>query len=107
MQKLEKNRISAEIEDIENHIELSDGMMYEIYDEEREKKKIFQENFLALGEDCRKILQLFLKKVPLSEIARAMGFKTIKYTKTRKFLCKEKLKKNIMNDPRSKYFLLK
>jgi hypothetical protein len=30
-----------------------------------------------------------------------MGYKTEKYAKTRKFLCKEELKKRIADDPRS------
>jgi RNA polymerase sigma factor (sigma-70 family) len=106
LQKLEKSRNNAEVQDIENHIELSDEMMFEIYDEEREKAKIFQQHFLSLSEDCQKILRLFLKKIPLSEIARTMGYKTIQYTKTRKFSCKESLKRRIINDPRSKTFLL-
>ena len=106
-QKLEKNRINfAFVGDIENFMELSDEMMYEVYDEEREKVKIFQQHFLGLGEDCQKLLRLFVSKVPLTEIMRIMGYKSIKYTKTRKFLCKEKLKKRIKNDPRSQKFLI-
>jgi len=106
-QKLEKNRINfAFVGDIENFMELSDEMMYEVYDEEREKVKIFQQHFLGLGEDCQKLLRLFVRKVPLTEIMRIMGYKSIKYTKTRKFLCKEKLKKRIKNDPRSQKFLI-
>ncbi|HOW26743.1 MAG TPA: sigma-70 family RNA polymerase sigma factor [Bacteroidales bacterium] len=106
-QKLEKNRINpANIGDIENFIELSDEMMYEVYDEDRERTKIFQQHFLALGQDCQKLLQLFMKKIPLSEIMKIMGYKSVKYTKTRKFLCKERLKKRIINDPRSQNFLI-
>ncbi len=106
-QKLERNKIDpAYVSDIENFIELSDEQIYEIYDEERERIKIFQQHFLALGEDCRKLLRLFVKKIPLAEIMKIMGYKSIKYTKTRKFLCKEKLKKSIKNDPRSQNFML-
>ena len=106
-QKLEKNRINlAFTGDIENFIELSDEMMVEVYDEERERRKIFQQHFLGLGEDCQKLLRLFVRKVSLTEIMRIMGYKSIKYTKTRKFLCKEKLKKRIYNDPRSQKFLI-
>jgi RNA polymerase sigma factor (sigma-70 family) len=107
LQKLEKNRINpAYIGDIENFIELSDEMMYDLYDEDRERVKIFQQHFLALGEDCQKLLRLFMKKIPLSEIMKIMGYKSVKYTKTRKFLCKEKLKKRIKNDPRSQNFFI-
>lgn len=105
-QKLEKNKIlPADVHDVENFIELSDEMMYEIYDEDRERIKLFQQHFMELGEDCQRLLRLFVKKVPLAEIMKIMGYKSVKYTKTRKFLCKEKLKKRIINDPRSKNFL--
>ena len=107
LQKLEKNRINpANIGDLENFIELSDVMMYDLVDEDRERVKIFQQHFLALGEDCQKLLKLFMKKIPLSEIMKIMGYKSVKYTKTRKFLCKEKLKKRIKSDPRSKNLLI-
>lgn len=107
LQKLEKSRINpANIGDIENFIELSNVMMYDLYDEERERVKIFQQHFLALGEDCQKLLRLFMRKTPLSEIMKIMGYKSVKYTKTRKFLCKERLKKRIKNDPRSKNFMI-
>lgn len=105
-QKLEKNKIlPADVHDVENFIELSDEMMYEVYDEDRERIKLFQQHFMELGEDCQRLLRLFVKKIPLAEIMKIMGYKSVKYTKTRKFLCKEKLKKRIINDPRSKNFL--
>jgi hypothetical protein len=46
-----------------------------------------------------------MNKVPLREIAEIMGFKTEKYAKTRKFMCKEKLKNAIISDPNCKKFL--
>jgi hypothetical protein len=42
---------------------------------------------------------LFLKKLSLREIASIMGYKSENYAKTRKFDCKEELKKRILNDP--------
>ncbi|MBP6977599.1 MAG: sigma-70 family RNA polymerase sigma factor [Bacteroidales bacterium] len=104
-QKLEKNRIDpAYVSDLENFIQLSDEMRFEVYDEEKERIRLFQKHFLALGEDCQKLLRLFVKRVPLAEIMKIMGYKSVKYAKTRKFLCKEKLKKNIRNDPGSHKF---
>lgn len=106
LQKLDKNKISGNpYTDIENFIELSDEFMYEIFDEENEKIKLLQKHFLNLSKDCIKVLRLFLTKMPLKEIQEIMGFKTLKYTKTRKFLCKENLKKRIFNDPRYKKYL--
>ncbi|MFA4864355.1 MAG: hypothetical protein WC605_11375, partial [Bacteroidales bacterium] len=75
-------------------------------EEEHEKYRLFQQHFLKLSEDCQKILQLFLGKTSLKEIAEIMGFKTEKYAKTRKFMCKEKLKNSIINDPNFKKYLV-
>lgn len=106
LQRLEKSRNSGTqpIEDIENYIPLSDEMKYEIFDEEKEKYRLYQKYFLKLSKDCQKVLLLFMSKTPLSEIAKIMGYKTVKYAKTRKFLCKENLKKRIFSDPSAKKF---
>jgi len=106
LQRLEKNKISGNpYTDIENFIDLSDEFLYEIFDEENEKINLLQKHFLNLSDDCKKVLRLFLKKLTLKEIQEIMGFTTLKYTKTRKFLCKENLKKRIFKDPRYKKYL--
>lgn len=103
LQRLEKLRTPVtSFADFENHISLSDEMMFEIYDLESEKYRLFQRHFLKLSKDCQKVLKLFMSKASLKEIAEEMGFKTEKYAKTRKFLCKEILKKNIISDPKWK-----
>ena len=107
LQKLEKNKssLNAPFRDIENFIELSDQFLFELFDEENEKVKLLHKHFLKLSDDCQKVLKLFMKRVPLKEIADIMSYKTVKYTKTRKFLCKENLKKRIFNDPRYKKYI--
>ena len=71
---------------------------------EHEKYNLYQKHFMKLSEDCQKVLKLFLKKVSLKEIANVMGFSSVDYTKTRKYLCKKNLKERILNDPAcSKY----
>ncbi len=71
---------------------------------EHEKYNLYQKHFMKLSEDCQKVLKLFLKKVSLKEIAKIMGFSSVDYTKTRKYLCKKNLKERILNDPScSKY----
>jgi RNA polymerase sigma factor (sigma-70 family) len=67
---------------------------------ECEKYNLFNKHFLSLSANDRKVLGLFLKKVPLSEIASIMGYKSYAYAKVRKYICKEKLKNAILNDPR-------
>jgi RNA polymerase sigma factor (sigma-70 family) len=100
LQRLDRRAFSSEFLDLENLNELQDTIQFEFADNESEKYKLFQQHFLKLGEDCQKILRLFLAKVPLREIAEVMGFKSEKYAKTRKFMCKEKLKNQILNDPK-------
>jgi RNA polymerase sigma factor (sigma-70 family) len=107
LQKLARSRqFAREFSDIENFVDLPDKVMDQLSDnEEMEKYRLYQEHFLTLGEDCRKVLLLFMKKMPLREIATEMGYKTEKYAKTRKYLCKEELKKRIINDPKCHKFL--
>lgn len=66
---------------------------------EQEQFRIYQKHFQLLHKDCQEILQLFLKKVPLKEIAQRMNIKSDKYLKKRKYDCKEALIKRIQNDP--------
>lgn len=105
LQRLDRKLFSYEFLENENLTDLQDNVMFEMKEAENEKYKLFQQHFLRLSEDCKKILRLFMNKVPLREIAEIMGFKTEKYAKTRKFMCKEKLKSAIINDPNSKKFL--
>lgn len=106
LQKLSKRKqFSREFSDIEVYITMSDYALSEKNQDEQEKFRLYQQHFLTLGEDCQKVLLLFMKKTSLKEIAAEMGFKTEKYAKTRKYLCKEELKKRIINDPRCQKFL--
>jgi len=66
---------------------------------EQERFKLFQKHFQSLNKDCQEILKLFLKKVPLKEIAQRVNIKSDKYLKKRKYECKEMLTKRIQNDP--------
>jgi len=105
LQKLDKKTFSTDILDLADDSEFQDSIHFEFTDTESEKIKISQEHFLELSEDCQKVLKLFMAKTSLKEIAEEMGFGSEKYAKTRKFMCKEKLKEKILNDPRfKKYF---
>ena len=106
LQRLDKKAFSNEFLGVENLNNLQDTFQFDLAETEGEKYKLFQIHFLKLSEDCQKILRLFLDKTPLKEIADIMGFKSEKYAKTRKFMCKEKLKNKILNDPRCKNYIL-
>jgi len=67
--------------------------------EKNEKYFLYRRFFLKLGQDCQKVLDLFLQKVKMEEIMNQMGYGSISYTKKRKFLCKERLVKMIQSDP--------
>lgn len=106
LQKLNKRKaIFDKLKDVEEYIDLPGDMLQEASVEEMEMQRIIQMHFLALPEECQKVLRLFIQKVPSQEIAGIMGFKTDNYAKTRKYLCKQDLKKRVADDPRSTKFL--
>ncbi len=106
LQKLNKRKqYAAQFADVEGYINMEEDNIYERNNNEIEKFRLYQQHFFTLSGDCQKVLQLFMKKMSLKEIAEEMGFKTEKYAKTRKYLCKEELKKRIINDPKCQKFL--
>lgn len=77
---------------------------YQVAEDDTEKQwrvheqyKVMQAHFKKLGEDCQKVLRLFLEGTSLREIASAMGF-TEKYAKKRKFICQRQLIESIEKD---------
>ena len=71
----------------------------EVHLEYEEKYQSFIRQFENLSDDCQKLLKLFLTKMSTKEIAENMGYKSEFYAKTKKYLCKEALKKLVENDP--------
>lgn len=104
LKQLEKrknmNEISIERND---YIELSDNT--EDVGDKAERFQLYQEYLNKLGEDCRKVLEMSLEKIPYKKIAVIMGYKSDKYAKKRKYQCKEKLIKSIKSDPKYKELL--
>lgn len=98
LRQLEKKKVRNEV--------VTDNQVFVQLDEdieelvaEQEQFRIYQKHFQLLHKDCQEILRLFLKKVPLKEIAQKMNIKSDKYLKKRKYACKEALIKRIQNDP--------
>jgi RNA polymerase sigma factor (sigma-70 family) len=79
---------------------------YYIREEQLEKIRLYNRHFLNLPRDCQTLLILFFRKVPLKEIAGMLGFKDENYAKTRKYLCKNMLRKKILNDPECQQFII-
>jgi RNA polymerase sigma factor (sigma-70 family) len=100
LQRLSKlKEQNHEFVDFESITAIPEPSIEEIQNIENAKHKLYQTHFLNLSEDCQKVLQLFLKKISLREIASIMGYKTENYAKVRKYNCKEELKTRILNDP--------
>ncbi len=106
LQKLNRRKaIYDKLKDVEEFIELPKDMLCEASIKETELHRIIQIHFLSLPDSCQKVLRLFIHKTPVKEIAGIMGFKTENYTKTRRCLCKDDLKKRVADDPRiNKFF---
>lgn len=68
--------------------------------EKNEQYKLYQYHFKRLSEDCQKILQLFLQKVSLKEIAEEVGIESQQFIKRKKYKCKEQLIRYIKSDPK-------
>ncbi|HZH71519.1 MAG TPA: sigma-70 family RNA polymerase sigma factor [Mariniphaga sp.] len=106
LKQLESRRIEQE--------KINDSLPFQedVYDdnlvelvEKNERYGLYQKHFRSLSTDCQKLLQLFFEKVPLSEIAKIMGYKGEKYAKKRKYNCKELLINRIKQDTEFKKIL--
>jgi RNA polymerase sigma factor (sigma-70 family) len=106
MQRLDRKwRLLYQDDLVSETVEDYDAIPIELNEEKLEKTRLYQLHFLSLPADCQKILKMFLSKTSLKEISEHMGFKDVSYAKTRKYLCKNMLRKKILRDPRYKMFL--
>ncbi len=92
--KIEQERLNDSLPFVE---EIYDDNLVEIV-EKNERYGLYQKHFKTLSTDCQKLLQLFFEKVPMTEIAKIMGYKGEKYAKKRKYTCKELLVSRIKKD---------
>jgi RNA polymerase sigma factor (sigma-70 family) len=70
--------------------------------ENAEKERIFYTWFATLGEECRKVLLLFIQGNSIKEVTRLMGYNSEQHTKNRRYRCKVSFFNKIKNDPRFK-----
>lgn len=70
--------------------------------EKNEQYKLYQKHFKRLEEGCQKLLQLFLKNIPLKAIADQLGIESQQFVKRKKYKCKEQLVRYIKSDPNYK-----
>lgn len=67
---------------------------------EEEKKQLLRDQMKRLGQDCRRILELFFSGSSMEDIRQEMSFGSVSYTMKRKFVCKKKLIEAIRQDQR-------
>jgi len=77
----------------------------DLREENLEQQRLFYKNLMSLPGDCRRIIELYCLKIPYREIARLMNYKDEVYVKTRKYSCKNLLRKRILSDPEYQQFL--
>lgn len=70
----------------------------------RERQKIFQDNFSKLGTFCQEILRLFYNKKNMLEIAQKLELKNEHTARNRKYRCQKKLEDFIKSDSRFSSF---
>lgn len=68
-----------------------------IQNTKEQQEKVFRHYFKQLSEVCRKILELYTVKLTVREIADKLG-NTEKYVRKRKYECKNRLVKLVMEN---------
>lgn len=95
--QLRKRRGTKSLEDEVTEVVDLDGFVEEQI-EMAERYQLLYKYFDRLSDDCRKILELFFKKVTMAQIAQQVG-STEGYIKKRKFICKKRLVDAVKADP--------
>lgn len=83
---LENLSIPEEIEDLDETINSA------------ERYQLYTKTFSGLGEQCKKLLLMFMQGISMKTIAAELGFASESYAKKRKFKCKEQLIAKITED---------
>jgi RNA polymerase sigma factor (sigma-70 family) len=99
LQYLERHKVRYEFSDLDEYIIMEEP---DIYDDLKDKKAIYQRHFLDLTELCRKVLLMFMDKVPFEEIATTLGYKGRQYAIKRKYECMKSLINRVSADPEYK-----
>jgi len=98
LKELEKRKSEKmEQKDLKGYLDLQSDLNFD--DVEQEKYSLYQKHLSFMNPDCQKILTFYYDGVSIRDITKIMGFTSESYTKKKKFKCKEKLIKQIKNDP--------
>lgn len=85
---------------LDQELELDDDTLHLIMKNER--LKLFREKFEELNESCKKVIRLFLMKVPLAEITTILGLSSEQVARNKRYRCKEELIRIIRKTTRFK-----
>jgi len=75
------------------------GKDYIAQEQELARQRLFWKYFNQLPEDCRKILQMYIDRIPFREVTQSLRLTDENYAKVRKYLCKKLLINRIRKDP--------
>jgi DNA-directed RNA polymerase specialized sigma24 family protein len=70
----------------------------DFYTDLQQRYNLYWKHFIRLGQECRKIIQAFIKKIETKEMSDKFGYTTDNYYK-RKSICLKSLQTKIKQDP--------
>lgn len=101
LQELRRKRPNDNIsEAFDLEAELEEDTLYQIYKNER--IKLYREKFEELKDECKKVLQMFIMKIPLSEITKIMNYSSEQIARNKRYKCKEALINSIKKSAKYK-----
>lgn len=90
---------SIKSSDLLDNLELTDENTFEYELNWRNKEKLYRHKFSILGEECQKLLSLFLQGMSMDKISSTLRLSSAAYAKKKKYKCKLKLIELIKSDP--------
>ncbi len=98
LKQLRNRSTKGEVEISETMDLIEEGLQEAVT--QNEQYKLYQDNFRKLGDECQKLLRLFMESRSVKEMMATLEYSSESYTKKRKFQCKEKLISLIKVDSR-------
>jgi len=84
-----RKRMTGKLIDIEDYIDTDNDVIR--INEKNERLLFFRKCLGQLPEDCRKVLELFVKGFSIARITTIMGYGSEQYTRNRRYRCKSAL----------------
>ncbi len=96
---LKKIKDKMRVAVIESEADIDTETVEEALREEK-KYELFRDGMTRLGNDCRRVLELFFARVTYKEIAARMNYTGEEYARRKKYLCTKKLMSAVKQDER-------